>query len=57
MKGNLKRWWEAYDDNEEVDDLTRVSFDIQNEGVRDVHGRSKNYDNLHLQFTWYAPYK
>ena len=37
---------EEADDNEEVDDLLRVAFDIENERVRDVRRRCDDYDNL-----------
>jgi len=40
----------TYDDNEEADNLGRVSLDIQNERIGDVHGRSKNHDDLHSLF-------
>ena len=37
---------EEADDDEEVDDLLRVAFDIENERVRDVRRRCDDYDNL-----------
>ena len=37
---------EEADDNEEVDDLLRVAFDIENEGVRNVWRRCDDHDDL-----------
>ena len=37
----------TYDDDEKVDNLTRVSFDIQYEGVYHIRWRPKNHDDLH----------
>lgn len=38
----------AYDDDEEIDDLSWVPFDVQNERVRDAGWRGKDDDDLIL---------